>query len=205
MKYIILCASLFLFQNSWSQESMKDFFTNKTQVVFLGMDFTQARFIGKDKFPKVDGLKNHAIKEWNRFLATEPGKYSLKEAFKLKDKNYYNSINYFTKRNQKIDVESKIIDSDYSLSEDEVVKNVAEYNTFEKEGLAVSFVVESFNAKVDKAYVWVCFIDLPSNKIIYMEKMVGNGGGMGQVNFWARAMYSIVSQIEKRADEFKKK
>ena len=184
---------------------MKDFFTNKTQVVFLGMDFTQARFIGKEKFPNSEGLKNHALKEWNRFLATEPGKYSLKDAFKLKDKYYYNSINYFTKRNQKIETESKIIDGEYSLSAEDVNKNIATYNTFEKEGLAVSFVVESFNDSKGEAHVWVAFIDLPENKVIYMEKMMGKPGGLGQVNFWARAIYDIVSQIEKRANEFKNK
>lgn len=205
MKYILLFTSLLFIQFTSGQKSMKDFFTNKTQVVFLGMDFTQAKFIGKKKFPSADGLKNHAIKSWNRFLATEPGKYSLQEAFGLKDKYYYNSINYFLKRNQTIDVAAKITDDDYSLTKEDVKKNVATYNTFEKEGLAVSFVVESFNDPKGEAHAWVVYIDLPSNEVIYMEKMMGKPGGLGQVNFWARSMYNIVTQIEKKAAELKKK
>ena len=48
------------------------------------------------------------------------------------------------------------------------------------------------------------FINLPENEIIHIERMVGKPGGGGQLNYWARAVYDIVNQIEKRADEFKK-
>jgi len=204
MKNILLILSLITVQFSYSQ-TMKDFFTNKTQVVFLGLDLTQARFIGSDKFRNPEGIKSHAFKEWNRFLATEPGKYSLQDAFGLKDKYYYNSINYFLKRNHTIEMEGKIIDTDYTLSEEDAVKNVSTYTTFEKEGLAVSFVVEKFVDDVGEAHVWVVFIDLPENRVIYIEKMIGKAGGIGMANFWARSIYDIVSQIEKRRLEFKAK
>lgn len=204
MKYAVLTLSLFILQFGHSQ-TMKDFFTNKTQVVFLGCDYTQAKFIGKAKFPKADGLKNHAMKSWNRLLATEPGKYSLQDAFGLKDKYYYNSINYFLKRNSKIDVASNITDDDYTLSEEDVRKNIATYSTFEKEGLGVSFIVESYNDTKGEAHVWVAYISLSDNKVIYLEKMIGKPGGLGQVNFWARSTYNLCTQIEKKADELKKK
>ena len=61
MKFIVLFTAALLVQTSWSQ-SMSDFFSNKTQVVLLGLDFTQAKFIGKDAFRDPEGLKNHAIK-----------------------------------------------------------------------------------------------------------------------------------------------
>lgn len=205
MKFIILLAALLSFQTSWSQSSMEDFFTNKTQVVLLGLDFTQAKFIGKDGFKNPDGLKSHGIKEWNRFFASEPGKYSLQDALGLKDKYYYNSINYFLKRNDElVNTYRNITDEDHTITEEEIAANVATYTTFEKEGLAVSFVVESFNKLTNEAIIYVTFINLPENEIIHIERMVGTPGGAGQANYWARAVYDVVSQIEKRAEEFRK-
>lgn len=188
-----------------TSQKMSDFFSNKTQVVLLGLDFTQCKFIGKDGFSNPEGLKNHAIPNWNKFFATEPRKYSLQDALGLSDKYYYNSINYFTKRNEVVNTFRNVTDEDYTLTNDQIVENVSTYETFEKEGLAVSFVVESFNKLKAEAHIWVVYLSLPNNEIIYMEKMIGKPGGGGQVNFWARAIYDIVSQIEKKADELKNK
>ncbi len=204
MKFILLLAISLIANCSYSQ-TMKDFFSNKTQVVLLGLDFTQSKFIGKNAFSNPEGLKNHAIKSWNRFFATEPRKYSLQDAFGLKDKYYYNSINYFLKRNKEVNTYRNVTDEDFQLTKEQVTETVSTYTPFEKEGLAVSFVVESFNKLKGEAHIWVTFISLPDNEVIYMEKMVGKPGGGGQVNYWARAVYDIVSQIEKRADEFKSK
>ncbi|MCH2229311.1 MAG: hypothetical protein MK105_03110 [Crocinitomicaceae bacterium] len=205
MKLIVLFITILSFQTAWTQETMEDFFTNKTQVVLLGLDFSQAKFIGKDGFKNPDGLKNHSIKGWNRFFASEPVKYSLQDAFGLKDKYYYNSINYFIKRNNEVvNTYRNITNEDHTITEEEIAANVATYTTFEKEGLAVSFVVESFNKLTNEAIIYVTFINLPENEIIHIERMVGKPGGGGQLNYWARAVYDIVNQIEKRADEFKK-
>lgn len=185
---------------------MKDFFSNKTQVVLLGLDFSQAKFIGKEGFNSPDGLKNHAIKGWNRFFATEPNKYSLQDALGLSDKYYYNSINYLIKQNDEVvDQYSCITNEPYTMTEDQIVSTVSAYTPFEKEGLAISFLVESFDKTNNEANIWVVFFSLPSNEIIYKQKMKGTPGGGGQLNFWARAVYDIVSQIEKNADDFKSK
>lgn len=203
MKQLLFILS-FLFAFQSNSQTMEDFFNNKEQVVLLGLDFTQAKFIDKDAFPNPEGLKLHSIKNWNRFFASEPNKYSLQDALGLKDKYYYNSINYFLKRNEAMVDEFRCITNEpYELTEDQIVETVSSYKTFEKEGLAISFVVESFDKTENRATVWVTFISLPDNTIIYKEKMTGTPGGGGQVNYWARAIYDIVSQIEKRKDEFK--
>lgn len=205
MKYSIIVLAILFAPLSFSQ-SMKDFFSNKTQVVLLGLDFSQAKFIGKDGFASPDGLKNHAIKGWNRFFATEPGKYSLQEALGLSDKYYYNSINYFIKQNDElVDQYKCITDEPYTLTEDQIVSTISAYAPFEKQGLAISFLVESFDKTNSEANIWVVFLSLPSNEIIYKQKMKGTPGGAGQLNFWARAVYDIVSQIEKTADDLKSK
>ena len=203
MKYIIAVAICFSVSFSQAQ-LLKDFFSNKTQVVLLGLDFTQCKFIGRDGFGNPEGLKNYAIKAWNKFFATEPNKYSMQDALGLKDKYYYNSINYFLKRNEEmVDTYSNVTNEDYHITLEQVQENVKTYDTFEKEGLAISFVVESFNKLENKAYIWVTFISLPENEVIYAERMEGKPGGAGQENYWARAVYDIVTQLEKRSDELR--
>lgn len=185
-------------------QTMADFYSNNTQVVLLGLDFTQCKFIGKKLFNNPEGIKNYAIKQWNRFFATEPAKYSLQEAFGLKDKYYYNSINYFLNRNdQLVNTFQNITDEEYHLTKEDIIENVKTYEPFEKEGLAVSFVVESFNHLTNEATIWVTFLNVETKEVIYTEKMVGSPGGAGQVNFWARGVYDIVNQIEKRKEELR--
>lgn len=201
MKYIIAVAICFSVSFSQAQ-LLKDFYSNKTQVVLLGLDFTQCKFIGREGFSNPDGLKNYAIKQWNKFFATEPQKYSMKDALGLSDKYYYNSINYFLKRNEEmVDTYTNVTDEPYEITLEQVKEDVKTYDTFEKEGLAVSFVVESFNKLENKVVIWVTFLSLPDNEVIYAEKMEGRPGGGSQVNFWARGVYDIVTQLEKRKKE----
>lgn len=205
MKLVII-SFLLIFAQKINGQTLNDFYSNKTQVVLLGLDFTQAKFIGKTGFDSPDGLKNHAIKNWNRFFATEPNKYSLQTALGLSDKFYYNSINYFLKRNDEmVNQYQCITDEPYQLTEQQIAETVASYTPFEKEGLAISFIVESFNKTEMQAVIWVTYISLPENEIIATERMVGVPGGGGQVNFWARAVYDIVSQIEKNSEKMRKK
>lgn len=205
MKSFMIIVALMFVQTSWGQR-IEDFYSNKTQVVLLGLDFTKAKFIGKDGFESPDGLKNHAIKNWNRFFATEPNKYSMQKALGLSDKFYYNSINYFLKRNDElVDTYRCITDEPHTISAEDIEQTVSSYKTFEKEGLAISFVVESFNKKENEAVIWVTYLSLPDNTIIATEKMIGTPGGAGQVNFWARAIYDVVTQLEKKAADRKKK
>ena len=203
MKTLIL--TLFLATTSLSfGQKMSDFFSGKNQVVLLGLDFTMCKFIGKDAFSNPEGMKNYAIKQWNKFFVTEPRKYSMQTTFGLSDKYYYNSINYFMTRNdQMVDVYRNITDEDHSLTAEEIEANVKTYQTFEKNGYAVALIVESFNELTDKAYIWVTFIDVESKTVVYTERMEGRPGGAGQVNFWARAVYDIVTQLEKRKEELK--
>jgi hypothetical protein len=199
MKLFYIILSLLITVGCWGQ-TIEDFYSNKTQVVLLGLDFTKAKFIGKEDFGNPEGLKNHALKNWNRFFATEPNKYSLQKAFGLSDKYYYNSINYFLKRNDElVNTYTIATDESYTLTNEDIKETVSSYSTFEKEGLAVSFVVESFNKLKNEAVIWVTYISLPDNEIIATERMVGNPGGAGQVNYWARAVYDIVTQIEKNS------
>lgn len=185
-------------------QKLADFYSNKQQVVLLGLDFTQCMFIGKDAFGNPEGIKNYSIKQWNKFFVTEPNKYSMQDALGLSDKYYYNSINYFISRNDKlVNTFRNVTDEDHSITPSSISENVATYETFEKDGFAISFIVESFNALKNEAYIWVTFIDVSDKTVIYTEKMTGRPGGAGQVNFWARAVYDIVTQLEERKEELR--
>jgi hypothetical protein len=44
----------------------------------------------------------------------------------------------------------------------------------------------------------VTFFDISSKKILFTERMVGNGGGAGTKSFWVNAMFHIFEQIDRK-------
>ncbi len=53
-------------------------FSGKSKLVFLGLDFTQAKYIGKIGFTDPMAIQNQHIVSWNNLIELEPKKFSCK-------------------------------------------------------------------------------------------------------------------------------
>ena len=67
-----------------------------------------------------------------------------------------------------------------------------------KDGLAVSFIVESFNKTTGIATVHVTFIDIATHKVLWTKKLTGKAGGGDIKKSWSTALKDIFTQIEKK-------
>jgi hypothetical protein len=183
-----------------AQQTLSDLFSGKARLVFLGLDFTQAKYIGKEGFIDPVAIKNQHMVSWNNLIEAEPKKFSLQDAFKLKADQYKSSVDDMIKLNEAAaDVKGNITnETDYSLSEAHVKKAVAGYSLSEKDGIGVVYVVESLSKTAQKMYVWVTFIDLSNKKVLYTEKLEGSAAGFGFRNYWAGAVYKINKAIDSR-------
>ncbi|HRB38323.1 MAG TPA: hypothetical protein PK134_05425, partial [Bacteroidia bacterium] len=80
--YLTLIFS-FIMLNVFSQEKMNELFKNNVKLIFMGYDFSQARFIGTDGFTDPAAIKDKFLSAWNNTFVAEYEKFSLQSAFKL--------------------------------------------------------------------------------------------------------------------------
>ena len=59
-------------------------------------------------------------------------------------------------------------------------------------------VVESFNKTLEKAVIWVTFVDLSNNKMLYTEKVEEKAGGFGLKNYWIAPATKLKKEIESK-------
>lgn len=202
-KYTLLLIALISFSVSNAQTSMANLFDGTTKITFLGLDFTQAKFIGTDGFNDPAKIKTYYLQEWNNKLVEEYDKYNIMAA--LKAKNYATEVDDLILLNDGYNVEANIINGTHSITEKEVAKSVGKYKLSIKEGIGVSYVVESFSKTADRAYIWVTFIDMKSRKVLYTEKLEGKTSGFGFKNYWLGAIYNVNDSLKSRYKVWKKK
>jgi hypothetical protein len=196
MKKLFIYSFLLLISaQAFAQNTMSDIFNGKAKVVFLGLDFTQAKYIGPAGFMDPNAILNQHMVSWNNLIEFEPKKFSLVKPLKLREEQYVAKVADMINHNKKANVADNITSENYTLSEDQARKAVASYSLSEKEGVGVVYIVESLSKNAEKMSAWVTFIDLPTKKVILTEKIEGKAGGFGFRNYWAGAVYKVNENI----------
>ena len=68
----------------------------------------------------------------------------------------------------------------------------------QKKGLAVVFIVQSFNKTTDLATVHVVFFDIASREVLWSKKETAKSGGGSTSKSWGAALHTILVNIEKK-------
>ena len=198
MKKLLLLAFVLFHAGSVSADTMADLFNGKAKLTFLGLDFTQAKYVGRVGFTDPTAIQNQHMVSWNNLIEMEPKKFSLQKAFNLKDDQYVSKVEDMVKFNKAANVADNITETEAVLTEDDVKKSVSKYSLSEKDGIGVVYVVESLSKTAEKLTVWVTFIDLSTKKVLYTEKVEGKAGGFGFRNYWAGGVYKINEAIDSK-------
>lgn len=203
-KIALLFIVAFITNGVNAQVKMSNLFDGTTKVTFLGLDFTQAKFIGQEGFADPDKIKTYYLQRWNEVLVEEFDKYSLMKA--LKSKNYATETDALILANDGYNVNANIINGSHTgITEKDVEKAVKKYKISKGEGIGVAYVVESFSKTDDKAFIWVTFIDMKSKKVLYTEKLSGKTSGFGFRNYWLGAVSNVHKSVASRYNVWKKK
>jgi hypothetical protein len=165
------------------------------EIVFLGADFTNARFIGtfNDKEKIVDVFLN----AWNDYLISE---YKEKIAYILNVENlkYDLSVEYDQKKQIKQDYL-------FSYKENPFTGNVIEnriknFSSQVKEGIGLVIFIDKFDKNEELASGWVTLINLSTLEVIKKGYYSGGAEGIGMTNHWAEAIINLLKDCKK--DEF---
>lgn len=198
---LLLCMGLWI--SLVSQNTAKDLFTAK-EIVWYGLNFTEAKMVGQ--FDQAMGaapataseIKTKWMSAWNGLMVAEPQNFKIKEAFE-KESVFYD-IGPVEKANQTIKADNLMMVNPYVFADaQKSIKNaVGKLSGGEKkDGMGVTFVVESFNKTADEATVYAVVFDIKTKAILISEKIIGKPTGIGLRNFWAGAMKHVIKQVTK--------
>lgn len=187
-----------------AQATMSDVFNKNTDLVFLGLDLTQAKFVGSIGFSDPDAIKNNHIVSWNKLIVAEPKKFSLQEAFKYPGDKYFTNVDDMLELNKSVDVAKNTTDGVAGFDKATVENSVARYKLTPKEGVGVVYVVESLQHGAKVLTAWVTFVDLKTKKVLYTELMEGKAAGFGFRNFWAGGVANINKSVAAKYKEWSK-
>jgi hypothetical protein len=200
MKRLILalffCSSI----QSLTAQTLKDVFTSsETSILYLGIDFTQARLMGEAATSGID-MRDKYFPGINDLVVNEPKRYDLAKAFNKTTIN--NDLGIVAKRNKKINAEDIIStnSSDYiRLTEADINKLVTGIDFEKKKGLGLLFIMEGMSKMQKGASIWVTFIDMGTKKVLMTERIENKtNGGFSVRNYWANTVFNLIETIEKK-------
>jgi len=184
-------------QPVYSQTAKEIFNSSEIPVIYLGIDFTQARLIGDGAASAAD-FKDKHFTAINQVIVNEPKKYDLTKAFNRS--SISNDIAVTENLNAKIDadkIKSSNSSDDARLDAAAIQKVVDGYALDGKKGVGLVFIMESLNKTAERGSMYVTFIDMSTRKVLFTERMTGKSGGFGNRNYWVKPVFEVLEQIKK--------
>ncbi|HEX6891863.1 MAG TPA: hypothetical protein VF141_14250 [Chryseolinea sp.] len=206
MKLCKLIALFIMISSATFAQTKSDVFKEDVPVTWLGLDFTNAKFIGdREKFGSESDVR-HLLDAWNALIIAEPEKYDVAKA--IDKKKVENATDVTKDHNAELDVMSMFSDEqkDYlRIKPSDVEQTVAGYDFKGKSGIGLMFMVESFSKPNEEGSIWVTFINMDSKEVLFSERMAAPPKGFGMRNFWAGCVYGILTKMEKKEFEMWRK
>jgi len=181
-------------------QSKTDVFDGKTPITWLGLDYTQAKYIAESSESSESPVTNETVKlyipSWNYLFLTEQKKFNVARAT---HRMYIDNALIVTEK------ANRTIDKDFifknrtdinALTEENIADLVKNYDYQGKTGIGMLFFIESMDKNTNTEGAWVTFVDMSSKTLLYTTYLTAKTGGVGFRNNWADATYKILRQVE---------
>jgi len=189
---------LMLLASTLVAQTREDIFRKETPVTWLGIDFSEARYIGDPGTVDAYEMKG-LFGKINQLMLAEPDKYDLRKSFY---KSYITpNLSIVNNLNTGID-ESKLMSNDNNditrINADMVQMMVNKYKFENINGIALVLIMESMNKNTSQASMWVTFVNASDNKVLLTSRLVGKSGGFGFRNHWAGSVLKVLDLIRSK-------
>jgi hypothetical protein len=183
-------------------QTKSDVFNADTELTWLGLDFSGAKFIGDRERLGSESDIRHLLDALNDLMVKEADKYNVAAA--MKKKSVQNAIEVVHEHNAELDVLA-MISSDgkdhIHLKESDIEEIIASYDFKGKSGIGLMFNVESFNKLIEEGSFWVTFVNMGSKEVLFTERLTAPPTGFGMRNFWAGSVNGVLAKIKKKEFE----
>lgn len=204
MKHLLCLSLLLLATFAAPAQKEADIIRSDKPITWLGIDFTQARFIGSaNQFKDAgevtdDQVRDKYIPAWNELFINEQKKYDVAKYVHRESVGY--ALDVTTKANNKVGSSFFSQDpGDYSrLKESDITAAVKKYDFMGKKGIGLVFFVEGMSKGKEEASAWITFVDMGAKSVLKTYRVTGKAGGFGFRNYWAKAFLNILKETDRR-------
>ncbi|HMG82850.1 MAG TPA: hypothetical protein VK559_07430 [Ferruginibacter sp.] len=198
--FLFICANV----TTAVAQSKDDILAGSANITFLGLDFSQTKFIGEaTQFKDAGAITNNEFRDkyapgWNELFVNEEKKYDVAKAIDYKKDIPY-ALDVTDKANSKIKKPNFFSNdlNDYKkLTADKIAGLVKKYNFQGKSGVGLIIFIEGMSKGKEEAGAWVAYVDMKSKKILLSGYVTGKSGGFGFKNYWAKAFLNILKDAE---------
>lgn len=189
---------LFPFKNAAAQTAAEFFNTQTGEVTWLGIDFTEVRLFGDMEVSGSD-IKERYIPGINNVVVSEPEKYTISKSFRKTP--LAQNLKYVMEANAYLDPDKikTFSSNDMNRMDEKMVQQVVDRYKFKNEkGYGILFIAEGLNKSETTGYFWVTIVDMSNGKVLFTKRMGGKASGFGFRNYWARSVYEILKEIDKK-------
>jgi hypothetical protein len=183
-------------------QTKSDVFDPNTEITWLGLDFSGAKFIGDRERLGSESDIRHLLDALNELMIKEADKFNVAAA--LKKKKVENGIDVTTEHNAGLDILS-MISADgkdhIHLKPGDVEEIISSYDFKGKSGIGLIFNVESFNKLIEEGSFWITFVNMGTKEVLFTERLTAPPSGFGMRNFWAGSVNGILAKIKKKEFE----
>jgi hypothetical protein len=201
LKPIVFILSILLTLPVFSQDKA-DVFDPSTEITWLGLDFSGAKFIGDRERLGSESDIRHLIDAINELMITEADKYNVAAA--IQRKTVDKEIEVTNEHNAELDVLAMISTDGKDhvhLNRSQVEEIISSYDFKGKSGIGLMFNVESFNKLLEEGSFWITFVTMGSKEVLFTERLTAPPAGFGMRNFWAGSVNGILAKIKKKEFE----
>lgn len=192
---------------SSAQFNKADIFKSSADITWLGIDFSEVKFIGPATGWGDEGTKSPTemrdkyFPAWNELIMNEPKQFKIAEAVSKTEIN--SAIEITADANAKMnkkEIFSENIGDFQLITEGDVQSMIKKYNFKGKSGIGFLMIAEGMSKGREEASYWVTFVDMSNKKVLLAKRMLGKAGGFGFRNYWAGTVKSVFKSMKK---EFK--
>ncbi|PUZ30377.1 hypothetical protein GA0116948_101403 [Chitinophaga costaii] len=192
-KILWAVCTLLLCQLAVQAQTLKTFFADdKATLTYLGVDFTQTRYLGETALNATDFISK-VVPSYNDVVVNEVKKYDIAGAFHHPVKNELTQV---TKFNEGIS-EDKLKSSDAAdferFKDADIAKIAAHYKG---SGIGLLFIVEALDKGQKKGAIYAVLIDLSHKKVLLSQRYVQTGKGFTMRNYWLHVVYETINDID---------
>lgn len=187
-----------------AQFSKADLFKASNTITWIGIDYTEVKFIGPATGWGDEGTKSPTemrdkyFPAWNELIIGEPKAFKLAEAVSRTELN--SAIEITAAANAKMDkkeIFSENIGDFQLLKEGDVQNMIKKYDFKGKEGIGFMMVAEGMSKGREEASYWVTFVDMKTKNVLLTKRVLGKAAGFGFRNYWAGTVKSVLKSMKK--------
>ena len=181
-----------------NEKLFSEFLSDK-EILWLGIDFSKAKFTKKGFDISQDSLRQ-LFNEWNLLIISDQKKYDIRLSFRKPIMSY--DLSALSKKNRSIRLSGILrehIHLNDLLDEERIQHYISNIEMSQQHRFALLFIVESFDAVSKTGSVWVTVAETATRQIVLCEKFIKLPSGFGTKNYWGRIFYNILFDIKNYA------